>query len=191
MARAMFARFMKGSPPVITISLMDGDCCDMRNRFFDIRRGGVGFVAGILVFAETEPAVDRAAHVEQKDDPVLVHLLEQPLVKLADPGVGVPGVVQFLDKGQILIGHVAGHPHLADRVHGQPDRVGIDNRLDVGPIGLRDMEVGHLFQLIGIFNGYKCVAGQDDFQNRHEHQVGHFDTVDGNLSVAVGGCQLG
>jgi hypothetical protein len=57
---------------------------------YHIRRGGVGFVAGFLVLAEAEPAVHRAAHVEQENHPVLVHLLQQSLVKLADPGVGVP-----------------------------------------------------------------------------------------------------
>ena len=134
----------------------------MVNRFRDVRRGGVGFVARIFVFAETEPAVNRTAHVEQENHPVLVHLFQQSLVELADPGIGVPGVVQLLDEGQILIGHIAGHPHLPDGVHGQADRVGVDNRLQVGPMGFRDFDVGHLFQLMGIFNGDEFVAGQDD-----------------------------
>ena len=70
-------------------------------------------------------------------------------------------------------------------MHGQPDRVGIDNRLDVRPIGLRDTDIGNLFQLIGIFDGYKCIAGQDDFQNGHEHQMGQFDAADKNSGGAV------
>ena len=58
-----------------------------------------------LVFAKTEPAVHRAAHVQKQNGAVPVHLLHQSLPKTADPGVGVPGWIEFLYKRQVLTGH--------------------------------------------------------------------------------------
>ncbi len=58
------------------------------NNFLDIRRIAhivdcllhiccrrIGLVSGIFMLPETETTVHRAAHVQQKDDPVAVHLL--------------------------------------------------------------------------------------------------------------------
>jgi hypothetical protein len=163
----------------------------MIDRLLYIRRGGVGFVPRFLVLAEAESAVYRAAHVEQKNNPVLVHLLEQPLVKLADPGVGVAGVVQFLDERQVLVGHVAGDPHLSDGVHGEPHRIGVQHLLHVRSIRFRNSFIGFFFKLLRRFDGNKFIAGQDDFQDGHEQKVGQFDTVDNDRMGAVGFAQQG
>ena len=70
--------------------------------FEDIAFGGIGLIARFFVFAETKAAVHRAAHIQQEDDPVDIHLFKQTLVELADPGVGVAHFVQLFDKGQVL-----------------------------------------------------------------------------------------
>ena len=101
-----------------------------------IGRSWVRLVARLLVFAKTEPAIDRTAHVEQEDDPVLVHLFQQTLMELADPGIGVSGRIQLLYERHVLVCHICRHPHMPDGVHAQPDRVRVKNLLACrfGPI---------------------------------------------------------
>ena len=85
------------------------------------RRGRL--LPALLVLAEAETAVDRAAHVEHQDDPVVVHLLDHALVELADPGVDLPLVRELVAEGEVLVADALGQPDLPQRVVGQPHRV--------------------------------------------------------------------
>ena len=69
-------------------------------------------------------------------------------MKLADPGVGVADLFEFLRKRQILIGNIAGNPHLAYGVHGQSYWVGVYYLLHVVTIFLRNLQISGLFKRI-------------------------------------------
>jgi hypothetical protein len=114
------------------------------------------------VLAEAKPAVHGAAHVEEKNHPVGIHLLQEALVKLADPGVGVAHRIQLFNKGQVLVGHVAGYPHLADGVHAQTDRIRFHDLLHIGPFGFRYADVGQFFELIDGFDRYEFIAREQN-----------------------------
>ncbi len=149
----------------------------MVHRFHHLSGRGVFFFSQLFVLPETEPAVHRAAHVEQKDHPVLIHLLQQPVMKLTDPGVGMTRVIEFFDKRQILVGHIPGHHHLADGMPGQTYRIFFNDLLKIVPVGFRDMMVGQGYELVGIFHGHIPMAGDHLLQKRHQQDVGQGHSV--------------
>ena len=99
-------------------------------------------------------------------------------MELADPGVGVTGLIEFLDEGQILVGHCTGNPHLADGVHRKPHRIGVDHLLQIIPFGFRNGHAGQLFQLGHRPDAGEFVARKQLFEERHEQQLRQIHAVD-------------
>ncbi len=97
-------------------------------------------------------------------------------MELANPGVGMAGRVQLFGKGQVLVSHITGNLHLADGVHGKPYRIGVDHLLHIGPVGLRNLDIGDFFQLVCGSNGNKFVPRQNHFLNGHQQHVRQLDT---------------
>ena len=142
------------------------------------------------MLAEAEPAIDRTAHVEQKDHPVLVHLLQESLVELADPGIGVADGVKLLEKRQILVGNIAGYPHLPNRMHRKPDRIGVDHLLHIGPVRLLKLDIGEFFQMFGGLDRNKSIAGQNQFENSHQQKMRHLDPVNSDFLSTISEAEL-
>jgi len=141
---------------------------NMGNRRCNALGCGVFFVPGIFMLSETKPAINRTAHVEQKDHPVLVHLFQKSVMELADPGVGVASGLQFFHKGHVLIGHIPGDHHLANGMPGETYRISFNDGLEIGPLGLGNVQVGHFFQLGRIFYGHIPMARDHLFNQGHQ-----------------------
>jgi hypothetical protein len=162
----------------------------MFDRFQDILGGGIGLVSSIFMLAETEPAIDRTAHIEKEDQPVLVHLLQESLVELADPGIGVADGVKLLDKRQVLVSDIAGYPHLSHRMHRKPHRIGFDDLLHIGTVSFLEFDMGDIFQLFSGFDRDKSITGQYQLENSHEQKRRHLNVVNDNFFRAVGEAEL-
>ena len=111
-------------------------------------------------------------------------------MELADPGIGVADGIELLNKRQILVGNIAGYPHLPHRMHGEPHRIGVDHFLHIGPIRLLEIDIGDLFQLLGSLDRDKSIAGQHHLKNSHQQQMRHLDPVNTDFLRAIGEAEL-
>jgi len=174
---AQVVTVQKGIAPREDNLLDRGGISDMIDSLPNIGNGRILLVSGFLVFSKAEPAIHRTRHVQKENDPILVHLFQQSLVKLSDPGIGISHGIEFFYKGQILIGHIFGNPHLADCMHGQTHRISVDDLLHVLPVLFRNLYIDEPFQLGNVPYGNEFISRNKLFQNSHQQQVRQLDTV--------------